>query len=250
VKCVFDEFHFFAVGVVRHIHNGVFDAIGIGYLVKNESFPFAGALHIDITEIQDGWEKSLDFARRVLDAEEEYFAHVTDEKTALFDIDNPFAGDDPDIEVVVDPDEEAEKPEEDEKRIFDEEKERSIEISQEFGIEHSESDKCSDNDDETEDERDKLYENIEPVPMNHEENFFVGILSFEAMSFVEGSIGDHHRGTDFQIWRISSSDVPVLNTVCLHTAYFALHIFLELHSNLKVLKIHEESKTNCRCFGW
>lgn len=193
MKRVFDEFHFFAVGVVRHIHYGVFDAIGIGDLVKNEAFPFAGALHVDIAEIQDGWEKSLDLARRVLDTEEENFAHMADEETSLLDVDDALIGDDPDIEVIVDPSEETEEPEKDKERVFDEEKERPINATQKLRIEEPESDEGADDGDESQQKRDELHENIEPMPVNDEENFFVGVLPFEVKSSVEIFSGNHHR---------------------------------------------------------
>lgn len=192
MKGFFDEVHFFAVSVAGHIHDDIFDAVGIGNFVKQESFAFAGALHVDIAVIENGWEETFDFARGVLDAKEKDVAHVSNEKTALFDIDDAFIGDNPDVQIVVYPNQETEKPEENEEGVFDEEKKGAIDRAQEVGRENAEDDDGADDNNRSHHEGNKLYENIEPVTVNHEENFFIGILSFEVKGSVEIFSGNHH----------------------------------------------------------
>lgn len=115
--------------VTSHIHDGVFYVIRIRHLVKEKALLFAGALDVDVAVTENRREEPVYFACCILDSEEEYLAHAPHEKPPLFDIDDALIGDDPDVEVVVDPHEEAEKPEKNKEGAFDERKESSIDVS-------------------------------------------------------------------------------------------------------------------------
>ncbi len=214
---ILDELHFFAVGVAGHIHDNVLDAVGVGHLVEEEAFTLPGALHVDVAVVQNGREESLHFARRVLDAEEENVAHMTDEETALFDIDDALIGNDPNVQVVVDPNEKSEEPEENEERALDKKEERAIDAAEHFGVEESERDENADNRHEPQDEGNKLHENIEPVSVDDEQNLFVGILSLEVKGSVQIFPGNHHMGAlkfgeflrQSASWRIQCSTLYV-----------------------------------------
>ena len=58
---------------------------------------------------------------------------MADEESSLLDIHDAFVGNDPHVEIVVDPNEESEEPQEDKKRVFDEEEEGAINAAQKLG---------------------------------------------------------------------------------------------------------------------
>ena len=194
MESAFHELNLFLVSVSRHIHNGILDAVRVGDFVKQKSLLFAGWLNEDIAIVQNRGEKPFDFARRVLNTEEKYFAHMADEESSLLDIHDAFVGNDPHVEIVVDPNEESEEPQEDKKRVFDEEEEGAINAAQKLGISKSKRDEYADNGNKSEKEWQELDENIEPVSVNNEEDFFVVILPFKGVSLIERSIWNHHRG--------------------------------------------------------
>ena len=97
-------------GFMHHLHEHVFDAAGIGHLMKDESFLFPGSLDEDVPEIEDARDDADDFAGNILDFGEVEFADFTYEQTPLLYIDNPLIGDDPDVKPVIDPDEKCEEP--------------------------------------------------------------------------------------------------------------------------------------------
>lgn len=128
-----------------------------------------------------------------MDAKEIELAHGSDEEPLLFDIDDSLIGDDPDIEVVVYPDEEGEDPEENEEHAFDKGEESSIESGECVRINEEKENEYRENGYETEYEGNKLHEYVEPVTVNHIENFFVTILTFKGAGASKFFVGRHHR---------------------------------------------------------
>lgn len=196
LEVFFHELKFFLVCIARHVHDGVFYAVGIGNLVKLEAFLFASGLNKDIAVIEHRREKALHLARRVLNAEEVELAHGANKQSFLFDIHDAFVGDNPDVEIVVDPDEERKEPEKDEENAFNKDEESPIDGGERFRIHKHEEHKDADNHKKPEQERYELHENIEPVAMNHKENFFVVVLPFERAGASEFFVGCHHMLED------------------------------------------------------
>ncbi len=179
LEVFFHEFDFFLVSVARHVHDSVFDAVGIGNFVKLEAFLLPGGLNEYVTVVEHGREEPFHFTCGILDAEEIEFTHGSDEESFLLDVYDAFGGDNPDVEVVVNPDKKREEPEKNEEHTFDESEESPVDSDKCIGIDKEKEDKDTENDEEPDYKGNKLYENIEPVTMNHVEDFFISILPFE-----------------------------------------------------------------------
>lgn len=125
----------------------------------------------------------MDDAGNVLDPGKAHLARGSDKKTFLFDVDDALVGDDPDVEVVVDPDQKTEEPEKDEKSILDEKKKsevaRVLQLRKKVGQDHVASDKERRQDDDNQ----EMKKNIKPVPVDHVEDHFGGVLSGETIGF-------------------------------------------------------------------
>ncbi len=193
LEIFFHELDFFLVSVARHIHNGVFDAVGIGNFVKLEAFLLSGGLNEDVTVVEHGREETFYFACGVLDAEEVELAHGSDEESFLLDIYDALGSDDPNVEVVVNPDKKCEEPEENEKYALDECEELPVDGNKCIGIDKEKENEDTENDKETDYKGNELYENIEPVTMNYIKDFFIGVLPFEGARAREFFVGYHHR---------------------------------------------------------
>ena len=179
LEVFFHELDFFLVSVARHVHDGVFDAVRIGNFVKLEAFLFPGGLDEDVAVVEHGREEPFHFTCGVLNAEEVELAHGSDEKSFLFDVHDAFGGDNPDVEVVVDPDKKREEPEENEKHALDEGEESPVDGDKCIGINEGKEYKGTENDEKPDYKGNKLHEDVEPVTMNHVEDFFISILPLE-----------------------------------------------------------------------
>jgi len=111
----------------------------------------------------------------------------------LLDVHDAFIRNDPDVEVIVDPDQEREEPKKDKEGVLDKVKECLVETPEGVGVEEGEKEEGAADGNDAEDERDELHENVEPVPMNDVKNFFVVVLPFKAVGFVERWAGSEHR---------------------------------------------------------
>lgn len=99
------------------LHHHVFDRVGIGNLSEDEASLFGRGLDIDIAEIENGRNEAVDDGSHVLDPGELKLADFTAEEALLLDIDDAFTGDNPDVEVVIYPDEERIEPEKEQESI-------------------------------------------------------------------------------------------------------------------------------------
>lgn len=119
-------------GALGKFHHGVFDEVGIRDLAENKMILFAGGLNGHVAKIKHGREDTFDGGGDVLDAGKIEFADVPYKQPFLFDVDDALIGDDPDIEVVIDPQEETENPDKDEEGVLNKEEEARIGGSQHF----------------------------------------------------------------------------------------------------------------------
>ena len=99
-------------------HNSVLDFVRIWHHTKEKSLLFTGGLYEDVAEIKDSRNDALHGRGDVLDTGEVEFADMAIEESLLLDIHNALVGDDPDVEVVINPGEKTEKPYENEESIF------------------------------------------------------------------------------------------------------------------------------------
>jgi len=167
--------------VTRKFHDEVFDGIWVRNLAKYEVFFFAGRLDGDIAVVHDGWNEAVDFSRNVLYTSKVEFAYASHEQSFLLDIHDTFSRDDPNIEIVIDPNKEAEKPNENEERIlYEEEEAQSIRV---YGIreECRHGEYAADKKKRCKEYDDKMRGNIEPMTMDDADNVFIFMLSFESI---------------------------------------------------------------------
>lgn len=164
--------------------------IGIGNLAKEEEIFFGSRLYFDIAKVEEGGDESSYLARYVLDARELELAYRSDEEAFLFDIDYPLIGDDPHIEVVVDPDEVGIEPEEDEEGVLEKSKKPRVFGSAEIGKERGEDGETHENGETEYGDEGEVRNDIEPVTVNDLENFFSFALSTE---MVAAEIANVHK---------------------------------------------------------
>lgn len=86
------------------LHHHILDRVGIGNLSEDEAFLFGRSLDIDITEIENSRYEPINDGSHVLDAGKPEFTDFPVEEAFLFDIDDAFIRDDPNVEVVIHPD--------------------------------------------------------------------------------------------------------------------------------------------------
>lgn len=128
------------------------------------------------------------------------------EESSLFDIDDAFIGDDPDIEVVVDPGQEPIDPHKEQNGALDERKEGSILKSSCFRKQEREKRDTAEEKKRKEQAYTELDSDIEPVTMNHLENLLVLVLSLEVIA-TKGIVFWHREILERAKWQdISDRD--------------------------------------------
>ncbi len=96
---------FFPASFLLQIHNYVFDGIRVGNLAENKTLIFSGRLDENIAVIQHRRNDAGDFRGDILDADQFQFTDHPVEKPLLLDIHDSFVGNNPNIEIIIDPDE-------------------------------------------------------------------------------------------------------------------------------------------------
>ncbi len=179
-------------GIAREGHNLVFDGEGVADLAEDEALFLGRCLDIDVAEIEHGRDETAHLARDVLDALETQFANITGEESFLFDIDDALVGDDPDVEVVVDPNEETVEPQKKEKRVLGKE-EKGQEVGVDTVRKHEGDDReTADQEKNEQEDNAELNEDVEPVAMGDAQHLFVLVLALE-METTEGLWGWHSK---------------------------------------------------------
>ncbi len=110
-----DTPYFFGRVGAREPHHHVFDDVGIGNLLKHKSFLLGSCLYVHIAKIEEGREEPFNRRGDVLNTGELELADLAIEEALLLDIDDTFARNDPDIEVVINPRQKSIYPEKQEK---------------------------------------------------------------------------------------------------------------------------------------
>lgn len=117
--------------VFGKLYNHIFDMIRVGDLAENKAFFLAGGLYVHVAEVEYRRDNPFDGRGDILDARKIEFAYFTNEQAFLFDVDDTFIGNNPNIKIIIDPREEAEQPYEDEKSVFNKNKKARV-----FGSHH------------------------------------------------------------------------------------------------------------------
>lgn len=171
-------------GITGKLHDDVFDMIRVGDLAKDKAIFFTGGLHVHVTEIEYRWDNAFDGHGDILDAGKVELAYLPDEQSFLLDVDDAVIGDDPDIEVIVDPREEPEEPHENEERVFNEDKEPRALGSHYFWEKDGKHEGACDEEEREKKDDKKMGQDIEPVAMDDKEDFFVVTLPLK-MTLIE-----------------------------------------------------------------
>ena len=104
------------------------------------------------------------------------------EESLLLDIDDALIGDDPDIEIVIDPDKEGIDPHEQHERIEDEIEEARMHDGEEIGEDGWHSDEAGQNNERGEDASSIVHRYVEPVPMDDAEHLLVLVLALKMIA--------------------------------------------------------------------
>jgi hypothetical protein len=97
----------------------------------------------------------------------------------LLNVDNPFVGDDPNVKIVIDPNDEKKQPDKDKKNIFHKEKEAWAEVAI-GGINNLRSKKeATEKQKQHNKDNEKLTQYIKPMPVHDQKNFFTRFLTLE-----------------------------------------------------------------------
>lgn len=171
-------------GIFGEPHNRIFDLVRVGDLAKNEAFFFAGGLHVDVAEVENCRDNPLDSRGNILDAGKVELAYLTDEQPLLLGIDNTLIGDEPDVEIIIDPCEETEQPHEDEESAFDKNEKAGTFSSGDFWKKEWQKKKAGDKQERREEDDQEVDEDVEPMAMDDVENLFIFML-FLKMAIVE-----------------------------------------------------------------
>lgn len=169
-------------GAFGEPHNRIFDLVRVRDLAENEAFFFTGSLYVHIAEVENRRDDSLDGRSDILDARKGQLTYLADKQPFLFDVDNAFTGDDPDIEVIIDPGEEAEQPQEDEESAFDKNEKADALSSGDFRKEERQKKKAGDEQEQKEQDGQEVSKNIEPVAVNDVEDLFILSLPLKMIS--------------------------------------------------------------------
>lgn len=171
------------IGVrLREFHHHIFDGIGVRNLPESETLLLGSRLYIDIAEIEDGREEAVDDRRDILYAGEFELADLSREEPFLLDVDDALIGDDPDIEVVIDPDEERVDPHEQHECIEDEIEKARMHDGEEIGEDSRHGDEAGEDDDRNDDAGSVVHRYIEPMPMDDAEHLLVLVLALEMVA--------------------------------------------------------------------
>lgn len=157
-------------------HNGVLDFVRIRHHTKEKSLLFTGSLHGDVAEIKDSRNDALHGRGNVLDTGEVEFADMAIEKPLLLDIHNALVGDNPDVEVVINPGEKTEKPYKNEESIFHKDEESLLAGTEYIRKKKEEYYKASDEKKRKKKNKKETRKDVEPVAMNDLDNLLAFTL--------------------------------------------------------------------------
>lgn len=168
--------------ILGNFHDNIFDSIRIWNHMKKETFCFSRSLYKDFAIIKHGRNDSFYGDGHILNIWEIEFAYMTIEQAYLFDINDTFVGDNPNIEVIVNPGEKTKEPNKNKKGIFQKSKESRLVWAQEVGEKKRENQRTRNKEKSKKNKKKKMRKNIEPVTMNHFDNLFILSLTSEVIT--------------------------------------------------------------------
>lgn len=167
---------------LRQLHDHIFDSIRIRDLTEDETLLFGGGLNIDIAEVKNRWEETIDGRRNILDVGKFQLTDLASKESFLFDIDDALVGNDPDVKIVIDPYEECVEPHEEHEGIESEIEEAGMHGCEDIRKDGWYSDEKYKHQESNEDAQSVVHRNIKPVTMNDAQDFFRVVLALEMIA--------------------------------------------------------------------
>ncbi len=161
-------------------HDLIFDHVRIGYLVEDHKVFLSCSMHMELSEIEDCRDDALHMGRNILDTRDPELVCFSDEETLLLNIDDPLVCDNPDIEVVINPDEKAKEPEENEEGVLDKQGKREVFRAHEFREKEGNDEVASHEKGRQKNNDQEMEKDIEPVAVDDREDLFSFVLAGEA----------------------------------------------------------------------
>lgn len=174
--------HIIGSALAGKAHHGIFDGERITDLTEGEALFFGSGLYVDIAEVEDGRDEAIDRSSDILDAREAELAYTAREEPLLFDVDDAFVRDNPDVEVVIDPNEEAIEPDEEENGVLDKKEEWPILFGQGFRKEYGQGHDAADQEKGEQEYHQEMDGDVEPVPMDDAKHQLVFVLSLKVVA--------------------------------------------------------------------
>lgn len=170
--------HVVLSGLARESHHPIFDREGIAYLAKDKTFFFGGRLDGDITKIEHSRNHAINSGSDILDARETEFANTSGKESFLFDIDDALVGNNPDIKVIINPNQKTKEPQEQEKGALHKSKKSST-VRPYLWKERGEYGNAPKKKQREQNDGTEVHQDIEPVAMNHHEYLLVLMLALK-----------------------------------------------------------------------
>lgn len=158
-------------------YNHILHFVWIGDLIESELFDLGGGLDLDISVFEEGRNDPDDFRSDILDFGELELRNLAVEKPLLVYVYDPFVGDDPSVEIIIDPEDEKKVPNEECSQAFGKDEEI---IVFRFGkivgcqVEKEENENQAENGYQ---DGEKMQEKNEPMAAQEEDHLFVIMLS-------------------------------------------------------------------------
>lgn len=163
-------------------HDHVLDMVGVRYLTEEKIIFLGSGLDFDIAKVENSRDHTAHFGSHVLDTGKLEFTHRPDKKPLLFDIDNALIGNDPHIEIVINPNEKGVHPEKKKKGILEKKDKRLIGKDPAANRKSGEGKEAPKNQSCEEDNENEVSGDVEPVAMDDSHNDFAFALSSEMVA--------------------------------------------------------------------
>ena len=171
---------FFSFLLFLQRHQNILGVIRIGNVAKDKTFFFGGGLNENIAIIEKSGNHAFHFGGDVLNIFQFQFADLAGEKSFLFNVYHARAGDDPNVQIIVNPNYKKYYPDKHGKRTFTK-KEKPI-IAGSFRYERKiarNKNQRTEKNDNHQKNNGHLFQNIKPMAVKKKQNHFPLSLSGE-----------------------------------------------------------------------
>lgn len=173
-------FHMFELSL--QLHDQILYAIRIWDVVKNELFLLGSCLHLDVAIIEESRNYAVDVSGDILDLFHAQLTSFSGKKAFLLDVDDALVSHDPDVEIVIDPNDEKSDPNEHEEQVADEGEECPIHLVVRVGKDESRQTIGSEKKGEHDEDDEELAQDVEPMAVQDQKDLFIFPLTVEMIA--------------------------------------------------------------------